>query len=749
MPRVRSLLRLLSAMSKAEKIILGVLAALLILSFLMLLRLFYREQTTVVPVHGGTYIEGSVGELLPLNPWFITGNDVSRDIVSLVFAGLMRYDPETGKVVNDLAVVTVSADNRVYTATLRPGLLWQDSTAQSPHPVTADDVVFTFKTMQDPRFPNPILQQNFRGVDIDKLDERTVRFRLSKPYSFFPSNLTLGLLPRTSFDGVPIKMLDQTLDFGFRPVGAGPYSFVSLNQSDLSTEVTLKRFPRDGMPDYHVDRIVFRVFPDFDGLLADITNVNGVRLAARNENGQPMLPRHLEPIAYTLPQYVGLFFNMDRSIPADRGVRLGLQLATNKQAVADAIQETHIVDTPLLEINLGDWRYRFDETGAKGAFFDSDWNMPEKVRLQRLLEQRETNAVGPLSSLPRIGFLGSGAQLTVTGSLHGLKMPILVNGTRVQTGSLMADGTLRVLSGAWVVKLSAGNGQSGSLKVGMNIVRMTDAKEEIIDTAYLERIPNAKEFALASEEQRLVDQYLASKKLPENSPKKITILDLYLENGHLRRRRENEPPHTRIDSKGHPLKLTILTSSLPTSYPRIAKEIARQWENVGADVTLDIPETRKEFEEKLVARNYDVILFGQSLFDNLDSYPYWHSSQIQERSDTAKMRLDAFNLSQYTSFDADALLARIRETTDARSRARALKDLNELLKKDIPAIVLYSPLAVFAHDPSVQGVTLGKMSIHADRFGHVERWYVSTKREFLPGKGWLSFIPWFLRMLKK
>jgi ABC-type transport system substrate-binding protein len=745
---MRSFLRLIAAMSRVERIILSVLGLFLVLSGLMLLRSFYIESTTIVPRHGGTYIEGSVGEVLPLNPWFVTGNDVSRDIVSLVFAGLMRYDPASDKIVDDLATVTTSSDNRIYTAKLKPNLVWHDSTLEAPHPVTADDILFTFKTIQESKFPNPILQQNYRGVEIEKIDDRTVRFKLSKPYAFFPSNLTLGLVPKSAFDGVPVKMLDQALDFGFKPVGAGPYSFVSLMQSDLSTEVTLRRFAREGMPDYHIDRIVFRVFPDFESLLADITNVNGVRLAVRNEKGQPMLPRHFRPIPYSLPQYVALFFNMDRGIPADKGVRLGLQLATNKQAIVDMIHETKIVDTPLLEINLGDWRYKFDEALAKGAFFESDWNVPEKVRLQRLLEQRETNAVGPLSSLPRVGYVGTGATITMTGSLAGLTLPVFVNGIRVQTGVTLPDGTIHALSGAWIAKLRAGNGQSGSLKVGMNIVRMTDAKEEIIDTSYFERIPDPKKFGLAAEEQRLLELFVASKKLPDSDPKKITVNDLYLENGYLRHKTAGDQPHTRINGKGQPLSLTLLTSKSPDTYPKIAAEIARQWKSVGIDVKLDIPDTRKEFEDKLVGRNYDVVLFGESLFDNLDSYPYWHSSQIQERDDKATMRLDAFNLSQYASFQADDLLVKIRESSDAATRARALKDLNELLKKDFPAIPLYSPLYVYAHDDSVSGITLGKLSIHADRFGDLRNWYVRTDRAFVPGKNWLSFIPWLFGMLR-
>lgn len=742
------LLRLIRAMSRKERIALGVLSVILVLSGLLMLRLFYTQNTVLVPKSGGTYIEGAVGDVSGWSPWFNTGNGIDRDISSLIFSGLMKYDPETQSIVDDLATVEISADRRTYTATLRPGLEWHDSTKENPHFVTADDVLFTFQATQEPGFGNPILAQNFRGVTIEKIDDRTVRFRLSKPYAFFTSNLTLGIVPRRSFEGVPIERLENDLDFRFQPVGAGPYRFVSTIQTDLSTEVTLRRFPRPDMPEYHIERVVFRIFPDYTTLLSDILNLDGIRQVPRNDDGDPILPSRFTPIPYSLPQYVGLFFNLDREIVRDPNVRLGLQLATNKQEIADALHETNIVDTGLLEIDLADWRYKFDAGAAQGAFFDSNWNVPEKVRLQRLLEQREANQVGPLSNVPRIAHLQTGAVLTITGSTAGLTFPVFVNDVRAETGVLLRNGTVRTLSGSWIVKVPTGDGQSGSLRIGLNVLRMNDGEGDIIDSAFVERFSDARSFAKASEEYRLVEQFLRSKSLQSTDPDYIDISGLYMEDGFLRRRRESDPVHTRINERGAPLRLTLLTSSRPETYRTIAEIVQKQWESVGAEVVLDIPETRKEFEDKLVRRQYDVVIFGQSLFDNLDSYPYWHSSQIQEQTDDqTKLKLDAFNLSQYASFEADQLLTRIRETGNADARESALKELSALLKKDIPAVTLYSPLSVYAFGQDVQGMEFSHLALHADRFASLSDWYIDTERRFETNRSWLSLPGWILRTL--
>lgn len=706
-------------------------------ALLYLLNRFYRENTVVVPDSGGTYIEGSVGDLQPLMPWFTVQNDVNRDIVSLVFSGLLKYDPDAKTIRDDLATLLVSNGGRTYTVTIKEGLFWHDSTIDNPHPVTADDVVFTYKSIQDPEFPNPVLQQNFLGVDIQKIDERTVQFRLDEPYSFFASNLTLGLIPERSFAGIPPSKFDQVLDYGFAPVGAGPYSFKSLVQTELSTEITLERFERPIEPEFRLKRVIFRIFPDYSTLLSDIRNLDGVRLVPKNQSNEYMVPRQFTVQEYSLPQYVALFFNMDRPIFKDPNLRLGLQLGTNKEAIVKNISESLIVDTPLLELDLSDWRYQYDPEAAQGAFFASNWNLPEKVRLQRLLEIHEANTVGPLKLTP-IALLDTGAVLTVTGSLVDAAIGSTLNGLPVLQHPTE--------TGAWIAALPTSGG-TGSLSIGMNLVRLLDEDGSPIDSFYIWRTNNGREYKRAAQEQELVDAFLATRAGTASEDKQITIADLYLEKGMLRQRLSTDPHDIRIDENGDKLSLTLLTSPSPPQYKKIAEQIKDQWAELGVHVGIVIPEDKEEFETKLLARDYDILLFGQSLLDNLDAYPYWHSSGMQKLTDNKfDLRIDAYNLSQYSSLVADGLLEVIRSTADDTERQDALAELREVLKKDVPAVFLYSPTYAFAYNDEVNGVELGALSLHSDRFTTLHNWYLKENRIFKPGFSWWKFIPWLFTL---
>ncbi len=731
----RSILQsLIRAYVRWERWIIAALGLLLIGSFFILLWRFYRQNTVLVPASGGTYIEGSVGTLQPLNPWFTVTNDVNRDIVSLIFGGLLKYNPQTRSIEEDLATYTVSKDAKTYTVTLKPDLFWQDSTAEAPHPVTADDVVFTYKTIQDPDFPNSLLRQNFRGVTINKIDNRTVAFVLDHPYGFFTSNLTLGLLPQTSFKDVPVKLLDQTLDFGFNPIGAGPYKIKSVVETEISTEVTLERFDRKLEPDYHLERIVFRVFPDYQSLLSDLHNLDGIRLVPHTEEGKPATPNRFKASNYTLPQYTALFFNLDRKTVQDQELRLGLQLGTNKEELAESVGESVIVDTPLLELDESDWRYHFDPEAAAGALFQSEWYFPEKLHLQRLLEQREANQQGLLKMEPVV-FLDTGAVLNISGSGGDLSGKNRINGAALQSNPAS--------SGSWIVALPTVSRGTGSIKIGLNLIKLTDEKGRTMDSFYVRRTVDGVQYQLALNEQQLVDIFLKSRAgtIPENQ--RLTVKDFTVERGFLRLRKATDPIGVRTNDAGQSLTITLLTSPSPESYKGVAENVKKQWAKLGVNVNIVIPETRADFEDKLLKRDYDVLLFGQSLLDNLDSYPYWHSSGVQKVTGNRNdLRLDAYNLSQYQSFQSDSLLETIRGTANEAERTEALKKLKDTLKKDVPAVFLYSPLYTFSHRDDILGIELGHLSLHSDRFLTLSEWYVKQERVFSEGKGWLSFFPW-------
>src|SRR5262245_54939780 len=124
------------------------------------------------------YREGVLGRPVAVNP-LAARTQADRDLVALVFSGLVARGPD-GSLIPDLASRwTVDPTWRTWTFDLRPDATWHDGT-----PVTAQDVVFTVSTLNDPAYTGPG-EGSWREVFASVVDEDTVRFDLATPLGSF------------------------------------------------------------------------------------------------------------------------------------------------------------------------------------------------------------------------------------------------------------------------------------------------------------------------------------------------------------------------------------------------------------------------------------------------------------------------------------------------------------------------------------------------------------------------------------
>jgi ABC-type transport system substrate-binding protein len=160
----------LKILNLKEKIIFFFFAFLFFTSGIFLLRNFYLENTKIVPKKGGEYIEGMIGSPRSLNPIYALSSDVDRDLTELLFAGLMKYSQD-GQIQPDLVKdYQILEEGKIYEFHLRDNLFWQDGKA-----LTADDVIFTIETIQNPEIKSP-LRTHWLGVEAEKISEKTFRF---------------------------------------------------------------------------------------------------------------------------------------------------------------------------------------------------------------------------------------------------------------------------------------------------------------------------------------------------------------------------------------------------------------------------------------------------------------------------------------------------------------------------------------------------------------------------------------------
>jgi peptide/nickel transport system substrate-binding protein len=140
--------------------------------------------------------------------------------------------------------------------------------------------------------------------------------------------------------------------------------------------------------------------------------------------------------------------------------------------------------------------------------------------------------------------------------------------------------------------------------------------------------------------------------------------------------------------------------------------IQEQLEDVGVEVIIETY-SLTDLQTIITERDYDMLLYGQSLGYNLDTFSYWHSSQADD---------SGLNLSNYQNAKADFYIESIRAAFDAEERQELLEGLASIMAADIPAVFLYTPSYYYLVDKNLIGLTFENLLRPRDRFSNIAQW---------------------------
>lgn len=311
---------------------------------------FYQE---LGPAPGGTYTEGLVGAFTNASPLYATGA-VDATVSKLVFSGLMKYDSQNN-LVGDIAYKLESnAQASAYVAYLRDDVYWQDG-----RPLTAEDVVFTVKTIQNPDAKSP-LRPNWENVEVEARDDHTVAFVLPHGLASFPHNLTSGLIPEHLLSGVPASSLRSAGFNTTNPIGSGPFKWEAVQVFGSTPEtreeqvgLTKNDLYYDG--NVQLDHFVVRAFRSEDALQEALVK-REVTAAAGLETEPEAIKNSNGAISYSVPIMGEVMVFLKNSSPylADVNVRKALTQATDTDAIIKGLGYPVIkADSLLLRSHIG------------------------------------------------------------------------------------------------------------------------------------------------------------------------------------------------------------------------------------------------------------------------------------------------------------------------------------------------------------------------------------------------------------
>jgi peptide/nickel transport system substrate-binding protein len=297
-------------------------------------------QTSQTPKKGGHVIEGNFSDIRTLNS-MLSSDTASNQVIGLMFDGLLNYK-KNGDLVPALAsdLPKTSSDGLTYTFKLRDNLKFSDG-----HPLTADDVVFTYQLAYDPKYK--AVSSPRRGdlskyiASVTAQDPKTVVIQTTQVFAPFLANHALyGILPKHVLGDLDPKAVN-TADFNTAPsVTNGAFKFVKWEKGQ---QVTLARNDNYWNGPAYLDSYVYKVLPDS----VAVTN----QLKTGEIDIGPVDPGQFDAIKtatnvvtseFPVPTFTFYAYNLDPAklggqLFGDKAVRQALLYALNRQQIVTAI----------------------------------------------------------------------------------------------------------------------------------------------------------------------------------------------------------------------------------------------------------------------------------------------------------------------------------------------------------------------------------------------------------------------------
>ncbi len=282
------------------------------------------------PAYGDMFIDASIGDASTLLPP-LASDAASFAIIGLVYDSLLKYDGDLSLKGQLAESWQVSADGLTITFKLRHGVKWHDGA-----PCTAQDVLFSYQVMVDPKTPTAYSGDYLQVKQAEAPDDYTFRVTYPKPFApALGSWAGLAILPRHLLAGQDLTKSPLAR----HPIGTGPYKFKEWRAGE---KIALTYNPDyfEGRP--YLNGYLYLVKPDTATMFLELKAGNLDRMGLNaiqytRQTDYPKFNRMYNKFRYIPFSYIYLGYNLEDSRFADRRVRQALTYAINKKELIDGV----------------------------------------------------------------------------------------------------------------------------------------------------------------------------------------------------------------------------------------------------------------------------------------------------------------------------------------------------------------------------------------------------------------------------
>lgn len=283
-----------------------------------------KREEKIAGEHGGRLVIGTTDlprTISPLSPSIFGSNE----ILDLLFMHLHRIDPETGTMKPELASSwEFSEDLMSITYYLRNDVTWWDGT-----PVTADDILYTYQKMKDPRMNYPFVARLRFIKEVEVLGPRTIRFTFDRVYADILTDSDIMAVPKHIHESAGAA-------FGENPIGNGPYKIKEWTPGSRLLLTCNDAYYRGRPP---LDEIVIIYYLDVDDMVTDFAQgnldvvMNITPTAARTLEENENIAIDSRPGN----SYIYIGWNLDNINLADKDIRRALSMAIDKTEILNEV----------------------------------------------------------------------------------------------------------------------------------------------------------------------------------------------------------------------------------------------------------------------------------------------------------------------------------------------------------------------------------------------------------------------------
>ena len=251
-----------------------------------------------------------------------------------VFEPLLTYDYNEVKLKPLLAKsYEISPDGLEVTITLRDDIHFSDGV-----PITADDVIFTYQTVINPKIDAANLAQLYIEVKgVEKIDEKTVRFTMKRPYFKALEILSfwdIGIYPKHLYEYKTGEEFNKRIS---NFIGSGPYVFEKWDSGD---KVTFRKNENYWGEKPKIEKIVYKFILNDKARLQALQTGNADMIVPAPEQYVEVIKdanftKNFKCLAYWTPGTPFFYIGWNENTPffADRRVRLAMTEMLDRKAL--------------------------------------------------------------------------------------------------------------------------------------------------------------------------------------------------------------------------------------------------------------------------------------------------------------------------------------------------------------------------------------------------------------------------------